>query len=143
MGGDKQEEQGIRDLIQRLSWAFGDRDVEAVMSCYRRSDDLVVFDLAPPLELIGWETSRQKLRSFFAGLEPNPVVSWDELRIVVDNNHGFVSGHLNFVGKNSDGVELRQHCRSTLVFERGSRGEWLIIHEHDSVPADFNIPGYG
>ncbi len=134
----------VNAVVDALTRGCAARDPIAVMSHFVREpgDALVVFDIAPPIEDIGYESNLAKLRTFFGGLDGPIVLEWRDRKVTVDHDHAFVIAHLYFAATSKSGAKIEQQARSTLVLQR-IRGRWLIVHEHDSVPAEFKIPGYG
>ena len=134
----------VNAVVDALTRGCAARDPIAVMSHFVKTpgDALVVFDIAPPLEDIGYESNLAKLRAFFGGLDGPIVLEWRDRKVTVDHNHAFVIAHLYFAATSKSGAKIEQQARSTLVLQRIG-GDWLIVHEHDSVPAEFKIPGYG
>lgn len=134
----------VNAVVDAITRDCAVRDPIAVMSHFVKTpaDALVVFDIAPPIEDVGYESNLAKLRAFFGGLDGPIVLEWRDRKVTVDHNHAFVIAHLYFAASSKSGSKIEKNARSTLVLQRIG-GAWLIVHEHDSVPAEFKIPGYG
>lgn len=134
-------ETEINTMIDEIEAGFAAKDADGVMSHYvREPGGLVVFDLAPPLDDIGFEQNLAKLHTFFGGLA-SVECRWTQRRVFAGDTVVAVTARLTMTATNVEGAELAHEMRSTLVFVRhGER--WLCTHEHDSLPHSFDIPGY-
>lgn len=142
-GSTKKDVDAVNAVIDAVEKGFATRDADALMSNYvKEPGALVVFDLSPPARDIGYEQNLAKLKTFFSGLSGPAVFKWHDRRVQVDGRHAYVTALLSFTGTTINGAKLENEARSTLVLQRID-GKWLIVHEHDSLPADFRIPGYG
>ncbi|MER9578995.1 nuclear transport factor 2 family protein [Mesorhizobium sp. M0189] len=57
------DETAIRELLDSRSAAMGAKDIEWLMSLY--SDDIVYFDLVPPLRYVGSNALRERFLDWF------------------------------------------------------------------------------
>jgi ketosteroid isomerase-like protein len=62
----------IRELLDNLAQAVRSKNVDRVMSHY--SPDMLLFDLAPPLQYRGAEACRKNLATWFELPEHGPMV---------------------------------------------------------------------
>ena len=127
------DEQAIRDLETRFVTAFNAKDVDAIMKVY--APDVVVFDVTPPRQYVGADAYRRDWQETFASM-PGPMkFSLSDLDITVDGNHAY-SHSIQYVnGAGKDGKPVILNVRVTDVYQR-INGNWLITHEHVSVPVD-------
>jgi len=133
------DEQEIRALEDRFVAAFNAKDLDAMMKLYVHSNDLVVFDLGTPRQHVGWEDYRKDWQDTFAGIKGPANFRITDLSIEADGKLAYSHSiqHGTFAGP--DGNPMEMAVRVTDVY-RKVNGEWLIVHEHVSVPIDFSGP---
>jgi len=127
------DEAAIGALIDHLARAIRARDLDAVLTVF--APELVSFDLGPPLRHGGGEPFARRWRELFDAYA-GPIDY--EIRDPVVNVGGDVafSRSLNRIGgATRDGREVERWLRWTAGW-RKLAGEWRIVHEHVSVPAD-------
>ncbi|QFG24621.1 nuclear transport factor 2 family protein [Actinomadura sp. WMMB 499] len=127
------DEAEIRRRIDRLVEGLRSKDLEALRELY--AEDLVSFDIEPPLQHSGVEAKLKNWANVFAIFED---VNYElrDLTFTVGGDvafgHGFgrLSGTLG-TGQATDGMWVRV----TFGFRRIG-GAWLIAHDQVSVPVD-------
>jgi ketosteroid isomerase-like protein len=127
------DEAAIRQRIEKLAKAISAMDIDGVMSSY--APDLASFDLIPPLRPVGAEAKRRNWEGAFAMFQPPLHYEVRDLTITVGDDVAF--GHsLNRLSATSkDGKKFGSWVRFTGCF-RKIDGNWLIVHDHVSVPLD-------
>jgi ketosteroid isomerase-like protein len=97
------------------------------------SDDVVAFELAPPLAALP-EAARD-LQAFGVWLDgfDNIDIKVREMHIEADEVVGFARALHHLVGTRRDGRPISLWLRSTLCFRREGSA-WKIAHAHSSVP---------
>jgi uncharacterized protein (TIGR02246 family) len=132
MSREPRDEDRIRQLIDEYADAIAAKDAEAAHA--HLSDDLVCFDLAPPLALQG-----------AAALDPKPMQAWldswrgsiqseaRDLRIVVGEDVAFAHAVRRMTGTKKSGEKVDLWFRASCGL-RKEKGEWKIVHLHNSVP---------
>jgi ketosteroid isomerase-like protein len=127
------DEADIRRRIDKVVNALLAMDIEGVLSIY--APDIVSFDIAPPLRYVGAETKRKEWVDVFAMYQPPLGYEIRDLTITVGDDVAF--GHsLNRVsGTLKNGHRSDFWLRWTACF-RKIDGNWLIAHDHVSVPFD-------
>jgi uncharacterized protein (TIGR02246 family) len=130
--GDAADEAQIRQLIHDWVEAIRAKDVDGVMSRY--APEIVSFNLAPPLRVrVGADEYRKFLKEWFATFEASINYEISELEITVGGDAAFAHSINRFGGKKRTGEENDMWVRSTVGF-RKIDGNWLVTHEHSSVP---------
>ena len=131
------DEAKIRALEDRFAAAFSAKDVDAVMRVYVPDETLVVFDAASPREYVGAKAYRKDRNKFFAIF--NGPVEFEISALNVATYGGFGFGHSiqHFGGMSFKGRPIDLTVRVTDVYRR-FEGDWLVVHEHVSVPVDFD-----
>jgi ketosteroid isomerase-like protein len=122
----------LRQRIQALADAIRDKDVDRVMSFYAR--DVIVFDVRPPLDTRGAEGYRQNFERWFNSFDGPLSFELQGLRVVAGESTAFCHYLSLVVGSRPDGRTSGYWARGTTCFERRD-GEWLITHEHISMPS--------
>lgn len=104
------------------------------MSIY--SDDVVYFDIVPPLRYAGADALRGRFLDWF-GRWRSPI--GQELSdVTISESEGLAAAHMlvRASGTLLDGRDVAYWVRVSNVL-RQSQQRWLITHEHVSVPVDF------
>jgi ketosteroid isomerase-like protein len=128
------DEADIRQRIDRLAAAIRAMDLDAVMPIY--AADLVSFDIVAPLRHVGAAAKRKNWIAAFAMYRRPLDYEIRDLTIIMGGDVAF--GHsLNRIGGTlKAGGRNELWLRWTTGF-RKIDGNWLIVHDHVSVPADF------
>jgi ketosteroid isomerase-like protein len=127
------EEAEIRQRIDKLLEAICAMDLERVKPFYAR--DMVSFDMGPPLQHVGAEAKWKNWVEFFTVFQLPVSYEVHDLRITVDGDVAFAHS-LNRVSVTlRNGSRMSYWVRGTTCF-RKIDGDWLIAHDHVSVPLD-------
>lgn len=129
-------EEEIRAVIEERIAAMRAKDARAAVAAL--SDDVVAFELAPPLALPpGAAADAEGLAAWLGGFQDIDI----EVRgmaIEAGDTVGFARALHHLKGKRLGGREVSMWMRSTLCFRREPDG-WRIAHAHTSVP--FHMDG--
>jgi PhnB protein len=126
------DEAQIRELLERYGAAIEAKDAKAMIACY--SDDVVAYDLAPPLAMYGHEVCDPKGIQEWFDTWSTPIRSKSrDLRILRGGTIGQAYCLLNMTGKKKGGKVIDLWFRSTALFRKDG-SEWKISHIHNSVP---------
>lgn len=129
MGDPKAE---IRALIEERVSAMRARDAHRAISTL--SEDVVAFELAPPLAVRAITARNEEgLTTWLEGFDEIDIQSRD-LAIEADEHIGFAHALHHLTGTRVGGVKVSLWMRSTLCFRREIQG-WRIAHAHTSVPS--------
>jgi uncharacterized protein (TIGR02246 family) len=126
-----QDEAQIRELIGEWVRAMHAKDVDQLMSLY--TPDILVFDLAPPLQQQGAAAHRQNWEAWLPTFEGPVEVEVRDLRISADGDVGFSHSLNRIRGTKKSGEMADLWARVTVGFRKVD-GKWLACHEHVSVP---------
>jgi uncharacterized protein (TIGR02246 family) len=130
-------EQEIRALIEERVAAVAAKDPEPLAA--RQHDDIVVFDVLPPLRSSGRSAVLDKTEAWFESYSGAIGYEVHELEVSADGDVGFCSFVYHVSGTLESGDEVDMWVRATLGCRRID-GAWRIVHDHESVPFD---PGTG
>jgi ketosteroid isomerase-like protein len=135
LAGSRADEAAIQALEMRFAAAFAARDLDGVMKAYAPGKDLVVFDVVPPREYVGWDAYRADWKTTLAGFKGPINVKISELKIETSAPLAYSRSIQHVSGTGVDGQPRDLTVRVTDVY-RKIGGHWLIVHEHVSVPVD-------
>ena len=122
------DEQEIRVLLDRIARAIDSKDLGGVVACY--TDDIIAFDLAPPLKAPQDPATLQEWFDTWEG--PIKTVETDvHLNVTPTLATVFALRHIAGTKKSDEKASL--WFRSTAVMVK-QRGTWKISHIHNSVP---------
>jgi len=125
----------ITALEDRFIAAFRAKDVNAIMTAYVPDESLVVFDVVPPRQYVGAQAYRKDFEELLS-LYPGPLaVEISDLKVTVGGDVAFGHNIQHGAGTMKDGKKLDWTVRVTDGYKKVN-GQWLIAHEHISVPVD-------
>ena len=125
------DEIQIQQLIDGWAKALRAKDIDGVMSHY--APDILVFDIAPPLQYKGADAYRKNLEEWFATWEGPIECQIRDLSVTVGDDVAFSHSLNRIYGTRTTGEETDVWVRVTAC-HRKINGKWLITHEHVSVP---------
>jgi uncharacterized protein (TIGR02246 family) len=131
------DETEIRNLIDRWTKAFEAKDLNGVMSIYAQSGEVLAYDIVPPLEYVGFDAYKQDYHDFFDGFEGPLQVEVRDLHITTGGSVAFSNGLERIVGTMKNGQKFDAWIRFTECY-RKINGRWQAVHDHISVPVDFD-----
>ena len=123
----------IRGWLDRWTKAFTKQDIDAIMALY--ADDVVAYDVVPPLQYVGKAEYRTDYQQFLSQYEGNLHVEVRDLHVGATGDLAYAAGLELISGTLKNGQNSRVWLRFTSLF-RKSDGRWLDFHDHVSVPAD-------
>ncbi|MBV8593711.1 MAG: nuclear transport factor 2 family protein [Caulobacteraceae bacterium] len=126
----------IRSLEARFAAAVAARDVDGIMSAYAPGGDLVVFDVIPPRQYVGWPAYRKDWSDFLAGFKGPVHMDIDDLAVETSGDMGYSHSIQHVAATDLSGAPVVMNVRVTDVYRRTPAG-WRIVHEHVSVPVAF------
>jgi uncharacterized protein (TIGR02246 family) len=127
------DEARIRQRIDKLVEAIRAMDLEGVKSIY--APDIVSFDVEPPLQHVGAEAKWNNWVEVFTAFQRPLGYEIRGLTITVDGDVAFAHSLNRLSGTLKNGNRSGFWVRATACF-RKIDGNWLIAHDHASVPLD-------
>lgn len=126
------DERLIRRLLEDMSDAVRRQDLHAILAPY--ADDAVIFDCREALQ-----TDKDGLRAgwkecFEASDHFN--LEFRDLRVRVSGDIAFAYALMHSLGKDKFGSQVDLWMRYSTAL-RKDLGKWQIVHEHISVPGNF------
>jgi ketosteroid isomerase-like protein len=129
--GKNENEVQIRELIENWALAVRNKDIDAILA--HHSDNIVMYDVPEPFQSIGIDEYRKTWDTFYA-FTKRGVFDIQELQIIADENVAFCFAKMKCEDK-SKTVEFEPlDFRLTIGLQK-INGQWIILHEHHSVPA--------
>lgn len=128
----KNDEQQIRDIIERWVKAVHERDYGGILA--HHSADILMFDVPLPLESKGIEAYRKTWDLFFSCQSERIVFDILRMDVVAGSDVAFVTAMMKCDEILNDGNRADFKFRLTVGL-RKIEGEWIILHEHHSIPA--------
>jgi uncharacterized protein (TIGR02246 family) len=134
--GASSNEVEIRELYDRWAKAFRVHDLDGIMSVYAPGDEVIGYDIVPPLQYVGKDKYRKDYEEFLSQYQGPIDIEYRDLRIVAGENVAFIHALERMNGTLKNGQKSDLWVRGTSGL-RKIDGKWLIVHDHISVPADF------
>lgn len=131
-----QGRQQIRQLLDGWAQAFEKRDVDGIMSIYLPGNEMVAYDVVPPLAYRGTAAYRRDYEDFFKQYKGPVRVEFRDLHVVAGSDVAFAFGLERMTGTLADGTPSDIWVRVTEGYRR-VKGRWYAVHDHISVPVDF------
>jgi uncharacterized protein (TIGR02246 family) len=129
-------EAEIRELYDRWAKAFRVHDLDGIMSVYAPGDEVIGYDIVPPLQYVGKDKYRKDYEEFLSQYQGPIDIEYRDLRIIAGDNVAFIHALERMSGTLKNGQKSDLWVRATSGL-RKIDGKWLIVHDHISVPADF------
>jgi ketosteroid isomerase-like protein len=130
-----EDEAKIEALAAAFTAAVNAKDVNAIMKVYVPDESLVVFDIIPPRQYLGANAFRKDWEDFVALFKGPVKFEVSDLHIEADGTLGYSHSIQHVSGTDAKGQPIDLTWRDTAAY-RKIGGNWLIVHEHGSVPVD-------
>ena len=127
------DEKMIRAHYDALEKALAARNISGAMAGYAK--DVLVFDISPPLQVVGHDNSLKTYEAAFAATEGPWEGKFSDLKIRIDHRLAVVTATLDEAFTMKGGEKVKMRVRLTDVFEKQNE-RWLVVHEHASIPVD-------
>ena len=129
----KNDEAEIKRVIEGGVEAIRDKNIEDVMSLY--AQEVVSFDIVPPLRYVGADSFRNVWEVVFSSFQGPISYELHDLTITVGDDVAFANSLNRISGTMNNGLKTNLWLRWTACF-RKINGKWLIVHHQNSVPVD-------
>jgi ketosteroid isomerase-like protein len=128
--GESSDEVAIRAQIEAWAAAVRRQDMPGILT--NHAADMIMFDVPPPLQLRGIAAYEGSWPQFFDA-SPRPI-KFDvvDLKITAGPDVAFAVALMRCAMTEGDNVDL--DFRLTIGL-RKINGQWIVTHEHHSVPA--------
>jgi uncharacterized protein (TIGR02246 family) len=128
--GENSDEAAIRAQIEAWAAAVRGRDMAGILR--NHAVDMIMFDVPPPLQLRGIAAYEESWPQFYDA-SPKPI-KFDivDLKITAGTDVAFAVALMRCAV--TEGGNLDLDFRLTVGL-RKVEGQWLVTHEHHSIPA--------
>lgn len=113
--------------------AFEVRDLSGIMAIY--SPDVLTYDAVPPLQFSGADAYRKDYETFLGKFKGPVRVTIRHVHVEQSGPVAYAFGLERLRGTMTNGRDVDMWLRFTDGWKR-QNGQWLIEHEHVSVPVD-------
>lgn len=127
------DEARIRKLIEERVEAIRARDVDALMRSH--APNVVMFDALDPLRYVGSEAVRERAAQWLSWYRGPVGYEVRDLSVTAGSEAAFCHYLYRVTGTMTNGREVDMWVRSTVCFRKVG-DEWMVTHEHTSVPFD-------
>ena len=130
------ENSALTETIEKHFDAVKNKRIDEILHYYAESDELLVFVEGPRWQTLGYANVEKGWRDFVKSEIAVRECVWAEhLRTRTAGKMGFVAGIARLK------VEIKGEMkaiefRGTFVLEKNAEGNWKIVHEHFSQPAE-------
>lgn len=131
------DEVKIRAVENQFAAAVNAKDLDAIMKVYVPDETLFVFDVVPPRQYVGAKAYRKDWEDFLALFKGTLKFQTTDLQITAADPLGYSHSIQHVSGTDAKGEPIDLTVRVTDVY-RKINGNWLIVHEHVSVPVDLD-----
>jgi ketosteroid isomerase-like protein len=132
-----EDEAKIEALNDAYTAAVNAKDLDAIMKVYVPDASLVIFDIIPPRQYVGAIAFHKDWENFLAAFKGPWKFEMSDLHVEADGTLGYSHSIQHLSGTDIKGQPVDLTWRDTAAY-RKIGGNWLIVHEHGSVPVDLN-----
>ena len=126
------DEAAIRELVESWARAVRAKDFDGILA--NHSADMLMFDVPPPVQSKGIEAYRKTWDLFFSWSDDPVVFDIKDIDITAGTDVAFVAALMRCAGTEKDGERIELEFRLTIGL-REIGGQWMVLHEHHSIPA--------
>jgi uncharacterized protein (TIGR02246 family) len=128
-----ENEAQIRALIENWAEAVRARDYDRILA--NHSPDILMFDVPPPIQSKGIDEYKKTWDLFFSAADDPAVFDIRHMDIVAGNDVAFAAALMRCTETEKNGEKTDLDFRLTVGLSKID-GQWTILHEHHSVPAE-------
>jgi len=129
----------VYQTMESFAEAIREGDIKHIMSFY--SDEVVAYDMMPPLEFSGKDKYEKSWQECFTSYFKFPLnFDYEKQKFSIEGNVAFTHALVHMSGESKDGEKMDMWMRNTTCLKK-SGDKWLIIHEHNSIPMDNEMKG--
>jgi uncharacterized protein (TIGR02246 family) len=125
-------ETEIRELISKWAQAVRDEDFAGIRA--HHTDDFLMFDVPPPFQSRGLDAYMETWETFYQSQSRPIRFSFEQVEVTTADGVAFATA-IGTCGYIEHGAETDLKFRLTMGFQKRA-GQWLIVHEHHSIPAE-------
>lgn len=126
------DEAAIRDLVENWARAVRSKNLSGILA--NHSPDILMFDVPPPIQSKGIEAYKKTWNLFFSWSQDSGVFDISEMNITAGRDVAFVTALMRCAGTEANADKTELEFRLTMGL-RKINGQWIVVHEHHSLPA--------
>lgn len=126
-------EDEIRDLIDEWRRALCAKDLKGMLAQY--APEVLFYDVTPPYKHEGVEAYERAWKACFPYLPERMGSELQDLKIIVRGDLAFAHLMHRLTHLDTGAPATCNWVRATVCYER-REGQWVVVHEHVSVPFD-------
>ena len=126
------DEAVISELVENWARAVRAKDLDGILA--NHSTDVLMFDVPPPVQSRGIEAYRKTWDLFFSWSDDPVVFDIKDIDITAGTDVAFVAALMRCAGMEKNGERIELDFRLTIGL-RKIDGQWMVLHEHHSIPA--------
>jgi uncharacterized protein (TIGR02246 family) len=127
------DDAAVRAAVER--WADAVRRMDYPGILRHHDPNVLLFDVPPPVQSTGLDAYRRSWDLFFSWSHDPVVFEIDEMRVTAGSDVAFAAAVIQCSGTETSGERASLTVRLTVGL-RKIAGQWMVMHEHHSVPAD-------
>lgn len=129
-----------KETFQKVMDAWCSMEPAQPARIYAKDPGLLFFDMTP-MKYTGFEEFVTGVQTLFLNeFQSGKAHVNDDARMYASENMAFGTATVRFQALRKNGETVEMNFRCTLVWEKRD-DEWLVVHEHTSVPVDSAAPG--
>jgi len=125
-------EAQIRTVIENWAAAVRNKDINGILA--HHSGDMVMYDVPPPFQSVGIDAYRSTWDIFFKYTKPD-VFDIQELHVIAGEHVAFCYATMKCADKSGSADFVELPFRLTIGLKKID-SQWIIVHEHHSIPAE-------
>lgn len=130
--GNKQSAEEILCLTTQWDESVANCDTNSLAKDY--FNNVEIFDIGT--QLVGSDNYKNLWKSCFPYFGESPVVSRRKVKLYAGHDLAFMHFYSKVSGSNITNPDEQPWCRTTVCFQKLNSG-WCVVHEHISMPIDF------
>ena len=128
---------GINQVIETYKTSVFAKDVDSLMRLY--DERVMIFDAWDTWTYEGAVAWRKSVERWFSSLETGKVrVNLTDVQTTVGQELAVVNAIVTYTGVSPEGKDIHSLQNRITWVLRLNGADWKIIHEHTSVPVDFD-----
>ena len=124
-------QEEIRSLVEKWADAIRRRDFDELKEHY--AEDVVVFDVPPPLRVKGRDEYRKNMERWLGNFKGSVECEMAEVEITAGEDVAFVRSLTKVSDRLDESTSSGSWVRATVCY-RKIGGRWVVVHEHASLP---------
>ena len=130
--GNKESAAEIIYLISQWDESVANCDSNSLAKDY--IENVAIFDIGT--QLVGSNKYKDLWKSCFPYFGDSPKVSRRKVKLYAGKDLAFMHFYSKVSGSNIPDPDEQPWCRTTVCFQKPGGG-WCVVHEHVSMPIDF------